>query len=91
MVVIHKYAFERGQSGMRAKIPCTATKPGLVLMVALQHGVPTLWVEVPSEPTREQEREFKIVPTGIDYDDTLWAYRGSVFDGPFVWHVLEKV
>jgi hypothetical protein len=47
-----------------------------------------LWAEVPDD-TPVQARTFTIIGTGDDVP--AGAYVGTVFDGPFVWHIYEVV
>jgi hypothetical protein len=48
-----------------------------------------LWAEVPNV-LPIVTRTFRVVPTGGDVPPrTHGHYVGTVFDGPFVWHVYE--
>lgn len=52
-------------------------------------GNVVLWAEVPVGVHRPVEtRTFTIIGTGHDVPET-GTYIGTVFDGPFVWHVYE--
>ncbi len=65
------------------KMPAGAT----ILHLAVQGGIPTLWVAV--NPAGELvKRRFGTHGTGhpIDHAGT---YIGTYFDGLFVWHVIE--
>lgn len=46
-----------------------------------------LWAEGRAESPVTM-RTFEVVPTGGDIPDP-GSYVGTVFDGPFVWHVYE--
>lgn len=60
-----------------------------IIHVGIQGDTPTLWAWVdPSAP--KVERRFGIVGTGHpapSFDAAV--HLGSIFDGPFVWHVFE--
>jgi hypothetical protein len=57
------------------------------LAFGMQREDPVLWAEVePGEPT--VTRTFDIYPTGFTVPKG-WEWRGTVQDGPFVWHLYE--
>lgn len=60
-----------------------------ILHVAMQNGEVTIWAVVLPNAEREK-RAFRVVGTGNPFPDAdKWAHIGTVFDGPFVWHVFE--
>lgn len=63
----------------------------MIRAVGVQHpGETCLWAEVPYDVGGEklESRHLIVVPTGGDLPDP-GTYLGTVFDGPFVWHVYE--
>lgn len=72
-------------SDMTVQMPTSSR----VIDVQLQHEKLYLWAMVdPDEPLRE--RRFKVFKTGMAFDESL-AYRKTVHDGRFVWHVFEVI
>ncbi len=62
-------------------------KGAIIRYFGLQHGEPTLWVEV--DPDAEQEgRQFRQIGTGHLFEVGS-LYIGTWFEGPFVWHLYE--
>lgn len=59
----------------------TGAKP---LMVALQNGVPMLWVECAHDASMKKYQTFIVATGGIVPDAD---HVGSFIDGAFVWHV----
>lgn len=60
-----------------------------ILSVQLQNNQPKMWAIV--DPKAQFEyREFVIVGTGMDFDDTDFTFIGTFQDNPFVWHLFEK-
>lgn len=70
----------------------TVLIPGLAepLTIGLQDNSVCLWARVDPETARVR-RTFRLVGTGHKHpnEEEPWIYRGTVFDGPFVWHVFE--
>lgn len=62
----------------------------MVLHVGIQEGEIMLWAAVdPDRPT--VGRNFAIVGTGQPCPTPAEAeYHGTVFDGPFVWHIFGE-
>lgn len=83
---IYKYPFELPGSGIAVVRLRVGAK---VLSVGTQRpGWITLWVEVDPEAV-EQNRTFFVVGTGHHIPERAGRFLGTVFDGPFVWHVYE--
>jgi triacylglycerol esterase/lipase EstA (alpha/beta hydrolase family) len=66
------------------------TREGAVIRaVGMQGGEIYAWAETPVQANPLTDtRTFRVVPTGGDLPDP-GAFVGTVFDGPFVWHVYE--
>lgn len=62
---------------------------GRVVHFARQGDTYQFWVEHESAESLGG-RTFATVATGSPYPDTL-AHRGTLIDGPLVWHLMEKV
>lgn len=62
----------------------------LIRAVGMQDNAVHVWAEVPYDVGGERlvPRTFLVVPTGGDIPDP-GNYVGTVFEGPFVWHVYE--
>lgn len=86
MKTIHKFGVLPGSAWTVIDIPADAK----VVKVGEQGGSTVLiWVELDNDAPKA-ERYFKIFGTGhlIEEDS---VYVGTVFIGPYVWHVYEKV
>lgn len=85
MKTIWKFTLERTDKQYVDRMPATAK----VIHVGMQDGKITLWAIVnPNDVTLP--RCYRIVGTGNPFPDAdKWAHIGTVFDGPFVWHVFE--
>ena len=59
----------------------------VVRAVGMQHGQLYIWAEVQRGDLLTATRTFQVIPTGDDLPNGI--YVGTVFDGPFVWHVYE--
>jgi hypothetical protein len=58
------------------------------LSVAMQNGRLTVWAIV--DPLAETElRQFAVYGTGQELRSKREDFIGTVFDGPFVWHVFK--
>lgn len=57
--------------------------------VAQQGYQPCIWAEVDTDAPLV-ERSFRVFGTGHAIPDGF-AFVGTAFDGPFVWHVFEKL
>jgi hypothetical protein len=70
--------------------PVTLTLPWLteIRAVGIQHGVITLWCDTPKDAQVDRARVFQVIGTGWDIPSP-GTHLGTVFDGPFVWHVYE--
>lgn len=62
-------------------------KGATILSVAMQHGVPMMWVEVDKEVSREP-RNFQVHGTGEPILNG-GVFVGSAVGVPFVWHIYE--
>lgn len=59
-----------------------------VVHIGIQYGVICLWVQHAHDARPTKSVKFRLVGTGHQFEDTA-AYLGTVYSGPFVWHVLE--
>ena len=83
MKTIYKYALS----------PCKITthnipEGGIIRHIGKHHTDISMWVEV-TTPAPEERRTFTLFGTGHEIPEE-WGYIGTVFDGPFVWHVHER-
>jgi hypothetical protein len=62
-----------------------------ILSVAVQNNQPCVWAMVDPDAPREN-RSFKTVPTGADFDTRSLKYVGSFHDeeGWMVFHLFEE-
>lgn len=62
----------------------------VIRAVGMQNRAIYAWAEVPYDVGGERlaERTLRVVATGRDVPDP-GVYLGTVFDGPFVWHIYE--
>ena len=58
-----------------------------VVKVGIQNGQCCIWALVDTNAPVE-ERRFVVVGTGSEIDDNM-VYVGTMFEEPFVWHVVE--
>jgi hypothetical protein len=87
-MVIWKFQLDRVDS-QQISMP----KEAQVLSVAMQHGNICIWATVSPDAPNE-DRVFEIRGTGNPlpadfYEDRIFI--GTVFDGPYVWHVFERL
>lgn len=59
------------------------------VQVGMQKGHVCVWAEVEDGYMLNTQYAFDVYGTGWDVPDTS-TYVGSVFDGPYVWHVYYK-
>jgi hypothetical protein len=73
----------------RVDVMCLDLPDGAeVLTAAMQNGDITLWILV--DPNAElRKRPFYVVGTGNPFPPEAKTFIGTVFDGPFVWHIFE--
>ena len=85
-MIIYKY--EMPEPGLHSVIPIP--KDGKVLHVGMQGGRIMMWVEVNNTAT--EQRKYTTLPTGTEFFRPPNAHHiGTVFDGPFVWHIYEEI
>lgn len=60
----------------------------VIRAVGMQDGAIYAWAENPGGEPLNVPRTFRVIGTGWDVPDP-GTYLGTVFDGPFVWHVYE--
>ena len=48
------------------------------------------WFKVDAT-AKVEARQFRIVGTGEDWDNSEWEHRWTWLADPFVWHLIEKV
>lgn len=83
MRVIHKFHINLTTNTV-LEIPTNA----LTVHFAKQHEVLYAWIELsPDDPTTS--RTFRIFGTGMPIPEE-WAWQGTCFDGPFVWHLYME-
>ena len=64
------------------------TVTGRIVHVGMQNDQIFVWAEQNTNESTEVCTVF-YVGTGYNYSDDL-QYVGSVFEGPFVWHVIKR-
>jgi hypothetical protein len=84
--VIHKYTIS---SSLTISLPVFSK----VLHVGVQDGEIRIWVIKPADPNVEHvSKTYSIRGTGLEFEtDDAGTHLGSVFAGPFVWHVFERI
>lgn len=83
---IYKYPLSLREAKTLVKMP----RDAVVRHVGMQNGDVTIWAEVlPDNPT--VTRTFHVFGTGhpITTEPGSTDFVGTVFDGPFVWHVFD--
>ena len=84
--VIYKYPLQLRKE-QKLPLPQAAN----VINVGVQDGTITLWAMVDTDAPSE-EITIRIYGTGQEIDPNLVLYPlGTVFDGPYVWHVFEDI
>jgi hypothetical protein len=80
-----KYSFTSHTAAIGMRVGATIRAVGVQ-----QPGEICLWAEVPYDVGGEklEPRYFDVIPTGGDLPDP-GTYVGTVFDGPYVWHIYE--
>lgn len=81
--VVHKYILDNNSTVL------SLPKNSVVVKVSNQGGKNYMWIEHRINNPKE-ERIFEIYGTGRKIEDNR-IYRGTCFDGPFVWHVYEHL
>jgi len=83
MKTIYKYPVSFGE-GVTHCIP----NPGQIIAVGEQGGTVCVWILV---DTKEAVRPvtFRIIGTGWELPDGIGRPIGTVFIGPYVWHVFS--
>jgi len=61
-----------------------------LVMAETQGGVACAWFVVDIEAPVEA-RLFRVEGTGGSWNNAEWEHRWTWMEGPFVWHLLEKV
>ena len=59
----------------------------VIRAVGMQDDAIHAWAENPDGEPLTVTRTFRVIGTGWDVPDG--TYLGTVFDGPYVWHVYE--
>jgi hypothetical protein len=59
-----------------------------VVKVGIQNGQYCIWAIVDPFTSPVEHRRFVVVGTGHELDDNM-VYVGTVFEDPFVWHIME--
>jgi hypothetical protein len=89
MRVIHKYLVPV-QSAFDLKLPVDAE----ILHFAAQHEIPYIWVSVPSPVGEEENRRFRLLATGEQFDSRdIVKHLGTIMvrDGSLVFHLFEII
>lgn len=55
------------------------------------HPQLAMWWEIPDTGAPKESHTFKVFGTGWEMPDTPMVYLGTVFQGPFVFHVYDEV
>lgn len=85
---MYKYRLMPPSEEFVLKLPKTA----IIRHAAKQYGEHCLWAEVTLNEGRNVSRTFRVFTTGEDIpDDGPWVWRSTWTDGPFVWHLFEKL
>jgi len=82
---IFKYKISSSTS-LQTEVPMR--EDAAIRAVGMQGHEICVWAETPSGDPFTVTRTFRVIGTGFDVPDP-GAYIGTVFDGPFVWHVYE--
>lgn len=85
MKVIYKYKLALN---VYTRIPLQ--RSAKIVKVAMQHGDLTMWVLLDNDDSELAFRRFCVVGTDTHFSRDH-EYVDTVFDGAFVWHVLEEV
>jgi hypothetical protein len=80
---IYKYVAEPPSVGFTRSMPRGAK----ILSVGIQGSVVVFWAEVDPDAGMEP-RQFCVIGTGWDFENM--AYHGTVQDGDYVWHLMER-
>jgi hypothetical protein len=78
MKTIYKYTLDE---------PVRMPRDATVVKVGIQDGIYCIWAVVDTVAPVE-ERRFVVVGTGRELDSNM-IHVGTVFEGPFVWHIME--
>ena len=81
MRVVYKYVLPR-EPEFTLSTP-EVFKP---LCVNMQNDKPTMWAQI-FKGNKTIERKFFLIATGERIPSVAHAYIGTLFDGPFVWHL----
>jgi imidazole glycerol phosphate synthase subunit HisF len=85
---MYKYRLTASAGEFVLKLPKTA----IIRHAAKQYGEQCIWAEVTVDDGRTASRTFRVFATGEDVpDDGPWVWRNTWTDGPYVWHLFEKV
>jgi hypothetical protein len=78
MKTIYKYTLDE---------PVHIPKGSTVVQVGIQDGLYCIWAVVDTDAPLE-ERHFVVVGTGRELTTNM-VHVGTVFEDPFVWHIME--
>ena len=82
MLTVWKYALK--DSSVVLDMPSGAK----ILLVCLQNRMVTIWAQVDTEAPLAK-REFGIYGTGHEIQKPVCNHVGTIFDGPYVWHIYD--
>lgn len=82
---VWKFSLQRIIGPQKLEMPEAAA----ILHASMQNGTPCIWAIVnPNAP--KVDRHFVVKGTGHSLEGVGYgSYVGTVFDGPFVWHIFE--
>lgn len=80
----------RYQVSSHQSLQADVVMPGraTVKAVSIQSREIMVWVETVDEKDENITRTFRTLPTGGDIPK-VGIYLGTVFDGPYAWHIYE--
>ena len=66
-------------------------KDAVILSAKILLGSVILWVKIDSENKALSPRMFRIISSGINFDDAGLTYIDSIEKDGYVWHIFEEV
>lgn len=89
--VIHKYQFPLGAYQVKHSMPANSIVTHVSTQICNSTGVDlvTMWACHYQNAAPMVEREFVLIPTGMEFEAAGMVYLGTVQQGSLVWHVHE--